>query len=633
MCSIAGIIHLKGGGRAEGRALAAGALEKMMRALHHRGPDDRGMWFAPESGEGFTAGLANTRLAILDLSAAGHQPMLDQESGRCLTYNGEVYNFQDLRGQLDGTVREWRSHTDTEVVLRAYEHWGLAGLDRLRGMFALAFWDAPARKLLLARDPLGIKPLYYYRTGELFIFASELRALLASGLVPRRLSREGLASYLAQGSIAAPATIIEGVRSLLPGDYLSVTPTERALLIDGGSFVGASDKAQHATAPSKREEAVAELREILSESVRRHLVSDVPLGLFLSGGIDSSALVALMSQVAAERVKSFSVTFAEQRFSEASHARMVAEKFGTAHTEIPLTEAGLLGLLPQALKAIDQPTMDGINTFVVSKSVKEAGITVALSGLGGDELFAGYNTFRRGRRLRNWSRIPRPLRRAAATVGQSVLNDSVQHRKLWELMASDGSPRAAYEVTRQLFAGSEIGSLVQNWTGMERAPGAGEEPDAINAVSRCELEGYMVNTLLRDTDFMSMAHSLEVRVPFVDRVVVDYVLSLPGDWKVNGGRAKPLLQDALYPLLPKEITHRPKMGFTLPFEDWMQSRLRDEMTTVFTDAPRFEALGLRPESVLETWHRFLDQPKRVGWSRPWALYVLARWSDLQGVSL
>jgi asparagine synthase (glutamine-hydrolysing) len=632
MCSIAGIIHLKKDAE-ERPGSDAAALERMMRALHHRGPDDCGLWFAPDVLNA-TVGLANTRLAILDLSPAGHQPMLDHATGRALTYNGEVYNFLDLRGQLSETVGEWQSHTDTEVVLKAYEQWGISGLERLRGMFALALWDAPAGKLLLARDPLGIKPLYYYQTDELFVFASEIRALLASNLVPRQLSRDGLTSYLERGSVEAPATIIEGVRSLLPGHYLSVTPREHALHVEGASYAGELGAGQLFAMPSKRDDAVRQLREILEDSVRRHLISDVPLGVFLSGGIDSSALVALMSRVAGERVKSFSVVFAEEKFSEASHARLIADKFGTEHREIPLGEDGLLALLPDALNAIDQPTMDGINTFVVSKSVKQAGITVALSGLGGDELFAGYNTFHRGRQLQTLARVPRPLRRAAASLGQSVMGNSVGRKKFWELMASDGSPRAAYDVTRQLFASDDIRSLLNNAAPhIPALNGRDDGHDTINAVSRCELEGYMVNTLLRDTDFMSMAHSLEVRVPFVDAVVVDFVLNLPGAWKVNGGRAKPLLQDALGPLLPAEITQRPKMGFTLPFENWMQSRLRDDLSGVFTDERRFEAIGIRPQRVQETWRRFLDHPRRVGWSRPWALYVLAKWCELHGVAI
>lgn len=617
-----------------GKPNPAQALENMIPALHHRGPDDNGIWFAPESNDSSTVvGLGNTRLAIIDLSPAGHQPMFDIETGSCLTYNGEIYNFQTLRKELGDESRAWKSNTDTEVVLRAYERWGENCLKRFRGMFALALWDARERKLLLARDPLGIKPLYYYKTDNLFIFASEVRALLESGLVPRRLSPAGLASYLEYGSVEAPETIIEGVRSLMPGHFIFVQTTQKDIHLEEKSFNSEVFEPSLPNRFTNRDKAVTQLREVLQESVRLHLVSDVPLGVFLSGGMDSSAIVALMSQVAGERVKSFSVTFSEERFTEATHARQIAERFGTDHREIPLSEDGLLEMLPGAMRAIDQPTMDGINTFVVSKSVREAGITVALSGLGGDELFAGYSTFQRFRKLQTLSPVPQGMRRAVSTVGNAVLSNSVQRRKFWQLFESDISPRAAYAVTRQLFSKEETGALLNRVSSRAKVPYYEEALDSINAVSLCELQGYMTNTLLRDTDFMSMAHSLEVRVPFVDSEVVRFVLSIPGEWKMNGGRAKPLLQDALKDLLPEELMQRPKMGFTLPFENWMQSRLRSQLDDLFIDESCFENLGLSGSAAGRVWQRFLKSPRRVGWSRPWALYVLASWCRIHRVSL
>src|SRR5205085_4148234 len=338
------------------------------------------------------------------------------------------------------------------------------------------------------------------------------------------------------------------------------------------SYTG--DWLEGATAPQglDRQAAVEVLREALKESVRVHLESDVPLGPFLSGGIDSSAIVALMSQVSGNRPKTFSVIFTEEKFSEARHARQVATKFDTEHHEIHLGEQRLFDMLPAAIGAEDQPTMDGINTFVVSKAVKDAGITVALSGLGGDELFAGYPTFRRAVRSQSVARVPVSLRRGISSLGVRVWNSSVQQKKLWQSLASDGSPASTCAISRQLFPLSEAGSFFIDGTDfnnnfranlafpVERFLGS----DVVNAVSLCELRGYMANTLLRDTDCMSMAHSLEVRVPFVDPVVARFVLSLPGAWKLNGGRPKPLLLDALGDLLPSEITHRPKMGFTLP---------------------------------------------------------------------
>jgi asparagine synthase (glutamine-hydrolysing) len=600
MCSIAGIF-----GRGEQEVVV-----RMNEAQRHRGPDDEGV---VQCGN---VVLGNTRLAIIDTSAAGHQPMHDPETGNWITYNGETYNFKELRRELGG---EWASNTDTEVVLRAYRRWGADAFRRLRGMFALAIWDNQRKRLILARDPLGIKPLYYYAAKDQLIFASELRALLASGLVPRRLSAAGLDSYLANGSVAAPLTIIDGVRQLLPGHYLeSVEFKEIEFAVPRSDEV-----------PDCRDEAVARLRAGLEESVRAHLVSDVPLGVFLSGGMDSSALVALMSRISEQRPKTFSVVFDEATFTEAPFSRAVAARFQTDHTEITLNEDRLLSILPEALAAIDQPTMDGINTFVVSQAVKNAGITVALSGLGGDELFAGYPSFRRALKLHSLSRTARRVLRAALSV---VRNGSVQRHKFRQLMNSEGTPADVYRISRQLFS-NELGrprSAAPTIT-----PGWGRHPvDVVNEISRLELSGYMSNTLLRDTDAMSMAHSLEVRVPFVDTRLVDYVLSLPGAWKLNHGTKgpKPLLADALADLLPRDFLARPKMGFTLPFERWLQQNLRTEVSSVLEDASMLSVPALNSAAVQKLWRNFLQKPRAVGWSRPWSLYVLAKWCEINRVA-
>src|SRR5262245_34956829 len=322
MCSISGIFSIE--------PVMCEAVVRMNKAQRHRGPDDRGI-----ANPGQVV-LGNTRLAIIDTSAAGHQPMNDPETGNWITYNGEIYNFKDLRRELGG---EWTSNTDTEVVLRAYRRWGVDAFCRLRGMFALALWDNHQKRLILARDPLGIKPLYYYATSDQFIFASELRALLASGLVPRRLSAAGVDSYLANGSVAAPLTIVDGVRQLLPGHYLEVREG-----VEFAEIEFAVTRSEQV--PERRDEAVVRLRAELEESVRLHLVSDVPLGVFLSGGMDSSALVALMSRISEQRPKTFSVVFDEPAFTEAPFSRAVATRFQTEHQEIRLSEDRLLGLLP-----------------------------------------------------------------------------------------------------------------------------------------------------------------------------------------------------------------------------------------------------------------------------------------------
>lgn len=611
MCSISGIV---------GSADSSTAVQRMNAAQTHRGPDDRGV--ASIKFPGGEIVLGNTRLAIIDTSPAGHQPMNDPETGNWITYNGETYNFKDLRREIGDGL--WFSNTDTEVVLRAYNKWGVDAFRRMRGMFALAIWDNAKQQLVLARDPLGIKPLYYYAAKDRFLFASELRALLSSGLTPRRLSTAGVDSYLATGSVESPLTIVDGIKQLLPGRCLQV---DRKFELNEIEFAAPAEL----STPSDRATAIAQLRSELEETVRLHLVSDVPLGVFLSGGMDSSALVALMSQISDQRPKTFSIVFDESTFTEAPFSRAIAQRFNTDHSEIRLSERRLIDLLPNAIAAIDQPTMDGINTFVVSNAVKNAGITVALSGLGGDELFAGYPSFRRAIKLS--SHVSKRILRAASGFGKITLNGSVQRQKFWQLAQSDCRPEDVYRISRQLFS---VGAVTQI-TGRDAGPplsknGHSHSTDIVNTISKLELNGYMTNTLLHDTDAMSMAHSLEVRVPFVDTKLVNYVLSLPGEWKRGGKVPKPLLAEAVADLLPRDLLARPKMGFMLPFEKWLQRNLRTEVSSVLRDRSRVSMSGLDTDVVEKIWDDFLLKPRAVGWSRPWSLYVLAQWCEINRVT-
>lgn len=625
MCSISGIIQAQplavGGGQ---------TVETMNALLRHRGPDDEGVWrFGFPGGE---VALGNTRLAIIDTSAAGHQPMLDPQTGNCITYNGETYNFKFLAETLRINPR---SRSDTEVVLHAYRVYGTDAFSKLRGMFALAIWDNQKRELILARDRFGIKPLYYYISNNFLLFASELRAVVGSGLVPRTLSKAGVDSYLASGSISAPLTIVQGVRQLLPGHYLRVRTTESGK-IECTATKFTTDEHEAVPRPYTRDDAVAQLRAELEESIRLHLVSDVPLGVFLSGGMDSSSLVALMSKVADARPKTFSVVFEEAGLSEANYSRLVAQQFRTEHCEIRLSEERLLEMLPDAMAALDQPTMDGINTFVVSKAVKNAGVTVALSGLGGDELFGGYPSFKRALKFASMSKASKQVLRAAAGVGKRVPGSSVRQRKLWQLAESGGSPDQVYEITRGLFANGSVAGINEKRNGLASQDEGVGKGDVVNTISRLELQGYMANTLLRDTDVMSMAHSLEVRVPFVDPKVVNYTLSLPGEWKLDqhhNGLPKPLLADALADLLPRDFLARRKMGFTLPFEKWLQGRMCPCLSEVFEDDRQLAEAGLVARDVRELWRRFLHAPRTVGWTRPWSLFVLAQWCRLNRVAL
>jgi asparagine synthase (glutamine-hydrolysing) len=638
MCGITGIFELST--RSDNSTPSRwGSAEELVTAMSsrlvHRGPDDRGSSSAHSNSS--TIAFGHTRLAILDPTVAGHQPMSGGAAGQFeIIFNGEIYNFKELRDELGTAGGQWRTQTDTEVILRAYERFGEDAFRRLRGMFAFAIRDESRDRLVLARDCFGIKPLYYFHDNQRFIFASEIRALLASGLVPKEICPNGFASYLSYGAVEAPLSIIKGVRMLLPGHYLTVDYRNGKLDLAEKSYSEECYRQRSGDLPANRRDAVIRLREVLEDSVRHHLVSDVPVGAFLSGGIDSSAIVALMRSVTRERPRTFSVVFAEKEFTEAEYARLISRQFETEHREIELSESDLLSLLPRALRDMDHPTIDGINTYVVAKAVHNSGIKVALSGLGGDELFAGYPSFRRAQLLRKLSVVPKGLRTATAYAGRALLHRSVQQRKAWDLLGGELSPRHAYMTSRRLFSSLEVAELTgvrgpQNGRSTPTLPLNGSTADDfINEVSLCELKGYMADMLLRDTDQMSMAHSLEVRVPFIDSVVVPYVLSLPGSWKIDPQRPKSLLLDALGDLLPEQIWRRRKMGFTLPFERWMRSNLSGELDETLNSGVVFGANNGQ-RAAWRVWTDLKNAPRRERWSRAWALYVLTKWCQLNGV--
>ena len=648
MCSISGIIQIQRD-KQGGEELKC-AVERMNAAMRHRGPDDQGVVSPDIENSNINLCLGNTRLSIIDTSSAGHQPMHDPETGNWITYNGETYNFHELRQEIGDEFGPWHSNSDTEVVLKAYRKWGHEAFVRLRGMFAVVIWDAKQRQLILARDSFGIKPLYcYFSEGNIsltatdapqdlnssvVLFASEVRALLASGLVPRSLSSPGVASFLEYGSVQAPLTIIENIWSVMPGTCVTISESPAGRIRFAVNDFRSSALESQRSKPASRSDARRELRKLLEDSVREHLISDVPLGVFLSGGMDSSALVALVSKATHDRPRTFSVVFDEENFTEAHYSQTIARWFNTDHHEVKLTEQHLLNMLPNALRALDQPSMDGVNTFVVSGAVKDAGVTVALSGLGGDELFAGYPSFRRAVRLGSANRVAKSALWSLAQASKVLGKSSTQRDKLQQL-ALHHDPHSVYRISRQLFSPD----LVEELSGYSFSTNGHSSDhagtDIVNLISRLELDGYMANTLLRDTDSMSMAHSLEVRVPFIDNEVAGYVLSLPGEWKFGQALqagSKPLLAETMVDLLPVDFLSRRKMGFTLPFEKWLGSRLREQVSSMFDDQQSLATAGLDQKPVKAMWKRFLQQPSAVGWSRPWAVFALARWCEINKVA-
>jgi len=628
MCGIVGILTRK-------TQIPPGVLEEATCSLAHRGPDDSGIVRLRETQpEPMELGLGHRRLAILDLSPLGHQPMHDPVTGNWIVFNGEIYNFRELRKELEGAGVEFKSHSDTEVILAAYRVWGESCLTRLGGMFAFALWDAPRKRLLLARDPMGIKPLYYHRSEQTFIFASEVRTLLQTGLVPRKADPTGVLSYLAFGSVYEPWTIVEGVMAIPPGhvvtvDHGSVSSREYWNPLQSFSLVESAPSSGNGIATADQ------LPAVLRDAVLSHLVSDVPVGVFLSGGIDSSALVAVLSHNGV-RANTFSLVFQEEEFNEGQYSREVARRFGTEHQEIPVSQQDTLAVLPQTLCAMDQPTIDGINTYLVSAKTRAAGVKVALTGLGADEMFAGYSNFRRVPRMelfsKRFGRLPRLARRPLSASMALFAGKNDRSRKLAEL-ATGHAVVHPYFLVRTLFGAAERETLFG--AGCEDSERALESVlresiarsstlDPINRVSYLESHWYMRNTLLRDSDFMSMAHGLELRVPFLDRALVEACFRIPGAKKLDGKLPKSLLLASLGVELPREIVNRPKRGFTLPFERW----LRGEMRPVVEDAllkGDWDQTSISPSAVREVWDRFLAG--ETSWSRPWSLFVLKRWCE------
>jgi asparagine synthase (glutamine-hydrolysing) len=638
MCGIVGIL-------ARSTSVAAELLERSTASLAHRGPDDSGTMIIRESSPNpVEIGLGNRRLAILDLSPRGHQPMRDPDTGNWIVYNGEIYNFRQVRRTLESLGTTFQSDSDTEVLLKAYGKWGGDCLRELRGMFAFAIWDARRHRLFLARDPMGIKPLYYGSFGDYFLFASEIRTLLGTGLVPRQLDPAGLANYLTFGSPCDPITLIRGVSVLRPGHFLvwengNLHETMYWDLVEpqDGTAVASGP------GPADRTRLEQELGATVCESVRMQTVSDVPVGVFLSGGIDSSSLVGILSRSGLQ-LETFSIVFREADYSEAEYSRLIARKFGTEHHEILCSQHDVLEALPAAIAAMDQPTIDGFNTYFVSRETRAAGIKVALSGLGGDELFAGYSSFttvpRMERFVRYWRHLPDVLKTPLADIFALLSSDTDQNRKLAALARANGGVLHPYFLARMLFTATQRDCLTAacDEQAAERSQVSLQENlnrtralDPVNRVSYLETRCYMLNTLLRDSDTMSMAHGLELRVPLIDHRLAEKLFALPGDWKLDGHTPKPLLVAALQGQLPDEIVHRRKRGFALPFEHWLRDELRSQVNQTLenmADGPLASVLDAR--AVLGVWQDFLRG--RTSWSRPWALYILQRWCELHSVT-
>jgi asparagine synthase (glutamine-hydrolysing) len=585
MCGIAGIINAR-----LTRDEVQARLLRFENVMQHRGPDDHD-YFISKIG---TAGFASTRLAIQDLSAAGHQPMRSADGRFTIVFNGEIYNFKQLRADLEAEGETFASGSDTEVILRMFARYGPDCVREFAGMFAIAIWDERDERFFLARGALGIKPIYYYENAGALVFASEVRALVQSGLVPLRLCAAAVKGYLLFGAVPEPLTLIEGVYALPAGHYM--------IWSAGKTRITKFWDLEFGDEPVSEADAIRTVREELIDSVQRHLVSDVPVGVFLSGGVDSTTVVALASRITREPLRTFCISFDNREFNEGEIAARTAKHFGTRHTDWRLDSATAKSLLPSFLEKSDQPSIDGFNTFCVSKLAHDNGLKVVLSGLGGDELFGGYRSFQIVPLMVRMSRLVDPVKSGVGTLLQQRFA-SARTNRLGHFLTDLPITSAAYWAMRGIFTPREVAKLLPRF-GCEPEDEKSQlflfvppQPTLEDEVSYLEVARYMRNQLLRDSDVMSMAWSLELRVPFVDVKLINLLQKIPA--RLRLAPRKQLLLAAI-PEIPEWVRGRPKQGFAFPFKEW----LTGEWGEIFQRINRQSPIRLK------------------SWYRSWCLFAL-----------
>ena len=562
--------------------------------------------------------------------------MTDASGRYTIVFNGEIYNHMDVRKDLP----EYRFSTtcDTETILAAYARWGCHFVDRINGMFALAIWDRTKQELLLIRDRLGVKPLYFSESGNEFTFASEIGTLLYSGVVNRELDAQAIEAYLAFGAVQEPHTILRGVRILPAGHWMRVDGYGR--VTSTGCYWSVLPHFRNKHPYKNVTEAQEEIRHALMEAIDLRLLSDVPLGAFLSGGIDSSVVVGIMASLGPGRHRTFCLDFDEGQYREGSFAREVAAEFGCEHHATVVQPHDLLEQMDKAFRHMDQPTVDGMNSYFVSGVARKNGVTVALSGQGGDEVFGGYPSFRQVPKCLGIAGWPGPMVRATSGVLRALARPTNRWNKIRGFLESgDYSPHNAYAYVRSVFW-DQIRLNIFPTSGVSRAktwveysvPRSDLACDPIDQVSQFELSSYLRNTLLRDLDVFSMAHSLEVRVPLIDYRLLETVARVNAQWKMARQVNKPLLVGTLCGRLPQRIVQRPKGLFWFPWDQWIHRDLKPQIAEVLL-CSETDAIGLRPKAVRDLWERYLSCRGLVHWTQIWAMYVLVRWCRERHISL
>lgn len=630
----------------------------MDASLRHRGPDDHDVWIDTDAG----VALAHRRLSIVDLSAAGHQPMQSADGRYVIVYNGEVYSHAGIRAEIEATGQVFRGHSDTEVILESVARVGIrTTIDRLVGMFALALWDKRTRTLTLVRDRLGIKPLYWAKCAGLFVFGSELKSLLQHPGWTPRIRPDAVVSFLRHNYIPAPHTIYENVYKLEPGTILTLKFGDEPHL---DKFWDARQIALAGIRDPLREDDVAltdRLESLLVDAVGRRMIADVPLGAFLSGGVDSSTVVALMKAANAGPVKTFSIAFEQAAYNEAPHAAAIAKHLGTEHTELVVTPAEALDVVPKLADMFDEPFADSsqIPTFLVSAMTRKH-VTVALSGDGGDELFSGYNRYQLTQRFwRALSLAPGALRSAFATGLTSLSTESWD--RLFGLLPRSLSPPQAgdkmYKVASvlRLHDADELyRRLISHWTPAQIAPGTPELrsvlwdesvrtdfPDLLDRMQFLDLVTYLPDDILTKVDRASMAISLEARVPLLDHRVVELAWCLPHSAKIRGKTTKWLLRQVLHRHVPKELVERPKMGFGIPLGEWLRGPLREWAESLLSERKLAETGYLDGNLIRRYWNEHISGQRNCqyllwdvlmfeAWRERWASPVRTNAVDLAG---
>lgn len=580
-------------------------FEKALNLLKHRGPDDKGVVFLDNN-----CLMGHRRLSIQDLTSNGHQPMQSNDKRYTIIFNGEIYNFKEIREDLLRVGFTFNSDSDTEVILKLFQLEGDNLTSYLRGVFVFAIYDTNKKEMKVFRDRYGVKPLYYYYKNNTFAFSSELRSLIALPEISKTPNYDAYYSFLQLGSVPTPLSLYKDIQVLPPAHYISYS--------DNQFFLKRYYDINYTPNGLTYEENVVEVRKLVTEAVKSRMVSDLPVGAFLSGGIDSSAVVALMRKDNVGEIKTFSIDFNDKKYSEGKIAKLVANKYETKHHQFIIESNDLKNEFYNILDSLDSPSIDGVNTFFVSKYTKQAGVSVALSGLGGDEVFGGYDTFENFEKLIRYKKcltfLPNGL---FSILSRLPLND--RNLKIFEFLNSKQNNKLeAYFALRGVIQENKIRNIFQKpfskrfFEYLREDYNSREYYTNENSVSYLESSIYMTNQLLRDSDNMSMAHSLELRVPLIDQVLVDFAASIPGEFKHN----KMILLDAIKHLLPVEVYTRKKQGFTFPFEEWIRKSLMSEVKTLFFLNNDY----LDKKYLIKMWNEF--ENKRVSWSRIWAIVVL-----------